>query len=835
MLKRICLILLTISAAVDPVTSQEILKSEKDLIRKINEADGYFIYDEDYSRAARIYEELLSAKPQNHNIAYRLGVCYLNIKGKQPASLPLLSYASSNYVEDIEYSTIGEAAPYDVLYYLAYSAQVNNKPEEAIEYYKKYQNQLRVKEASEIGFIDLQIRACRNAMAINPSGISLDRNKFTPWMDRYPDAAYPVISGNDSLFLFTVVTHNGNRIYASEFKDSTWAVPADITGSLGKYGDMFTNSVTDDGKTLIISRNNGIIGDLYISEFRNGRWSKAEKLGKTINTPYWESFGAISGDGTTLFFSSNKPGGYGSLDIYYSVRQADGSFGPPRNMGREINTKLEEDTPYYDQEEKKLWFSSTGHEGYGGYDIFMSSFDKRWSNPVHLEYPINTASDNLNYIPYPDTNKGIISMLPSDTSSVSFIYSVGRNEKPLIRSITAHGTVTLGDGLEIDPLLLQVSLYNIANDSLLGSFTVDSTGYFKKQLGRGSYTITIKHRGYGTDTVTLVMGDDFQGDDIRIERTLVPDAVTGGHYISISTLLFGFDMATLTRESMIELEKIIPVLIEYPGLRVELKGYTDAIGSSQYNMELSRRRAAAAADYLASSGIERERLTVTPEGSTGFISSNTNQDGSDNPEGRRYNRRVSINIINDGYYVPAESYSYVPRHLRNPNRYTWFVVLYESSEPLSPGYFSRFNMGELAFVKEVEDNNQFIYVMGEFFSRTDALNYLMNARASGFNEARIISGYELSAGNDDSRHTSEPHLYTIQIHALSSPATEEFRGLHNVRMIKGADGWYRYIVGEYYGYSRAVSALKKIQEMGYPQAYIKELSLLENQSVNGRE
>jgi outer membrane protein OmpA-like peptidoglycan-associated protein len=669
-------------------------------------------------------------------------------------------------------------------------------------------------------------------MTIPADALSLNQTLFPEWITTFRDAIYPVISGNDSIFIFTLQHPDGNRILESRKKDGLWPRPVDITSSLGKNKDMFSNSITDNGLTLIIARNDGIDGDLYISWYKKGEWTRLQKLNKNINTPYWEAFGHITGAGDLLYFSSNKPGGYGSLDIYSAKIEKDGTCGPARNLGPTINSKLEEDTPFFEAPGNRLWFSSTGHEGYGGYDIFQSTYERRWSKPVHLEYPLNTSIDNVNYIPYPKEEAGLISLLPGDTSKWSTIYLVKMGEKVEFKTVTAKGNIKLGDGLDIDPQRIEIKVVNTANDQIITSLETDSSGYFEFEMIEDSYNLHLSYPGYSSDTLAIVAGKDFTGNEIRVSHTLIPTAITRGEFLKISTILFGFDKYSLTREAQLEIEKLIPVLIDYPYLRVELKGYTDAIGSKAYNLELSRKRAAEVAKYMEDSGIVKSRLIITPVGAEGFMSNNRDNDGKDNPEGRRYNRRVSINIINDGYYVPVETYSHIPRHLRNPDRYSFYVVLHESDIPVGPGYFKSDNLGELAFIKELKTEDSYIYVMGEFLSRTDALNYVVNARSSGFTSARIITEYDLPNRESTSELRENKYLYTIQIHALSAPTSDLFPGLTNVRMIKGSDGWYRYVTGEYYGYSRAVDALKRVKNSGYPQAFIKELSILENQTIS---
>ncbi len=828
------LIILSILSFIPNISSlyaQEDVPDKKEIIDLTNDADGYFIYDENYTKAAEIYERLLQIDPDNYNLNYKLGVCYLNINGKKAKALDLLSYAAQNFADDFKYSTIGTEAPFDVLFYLAYAYQINMKLEDAIRYYKDYQSQLTVDEASEITFIDLQIKACRNAQQIDTGHFLLDKQLFAPWLIKFRNAAYPVVSENDSVFIFTIRETDGNRIYSSFKSDSSWEEPVEITDQLGRYGDMYSNSIAGDGKTLILVRNNGIHGDIYISHYSDGKWSRIKKLGKNINSRYWEAAASISADGKLLYFSSNRPGGLGSLDIYVSEKSDDWSFGPAKNIGRPVNSTLEENNPCFDSRSGILYFSSTGHEGIGGFDIFYSEYDKNWSQPVHLPYPVNTTGDDLSFVPYFDSNRGIMSITRTDTSSSTNLYLISLKENEAIMTITAKGKVTLEDGMPVEREKLSIELSDADNDTVMTALKADSAGLFTTELAKGSYTVIISYPGYTSDTLNLKVSSVTKGQEITANSLLYPMSVDQGHYLTIRTILFEFDSYKLSREAMVELEKIIPALLEREGLRLEIKGYADPVGTKQYNLELSEKRAETVCNYLVDKGINRSRITVKGLGESDFITDNRNPDGSDNAEGRRYNRRVSIGIVNDGYSIPVETFRYIPHNLMKYSGEAFWVLVKESENAVPAGYFTQFNRSELAFIREFRSDDKYLYAMGRFNSRTDALDYLLTVRDAGFADARIIPEYELPGYEEVKQEGQNVKLYTIQIHALTAPATDPFPGLSNVREIRGSDGFYRYVVGEYRGYSKAKAALALIQSLGYPQAFIKEVDLLEVQTL----
>lgn len=821
-----CIILFLLSPA--SLLSQDNEWEQKKIVSLINDADGYFIYDANYKAAAEIYEEILNKIPGDHNTSYKLGVCYLNITGKHHQALNLLEYACENYVEDHEYSTIGKSAPFDVLYYMGFACQVNMKLEKAIVYYKKYQNLLRVKDAAEIEYINLQIKACRNALRAADTSTGLEKVLFTPWLKDFKNVIKPVISGNDSVFIFTVDGEEENMIFCSFKKSGEWSPPENITDKLSRHDDMFSNSITTDGKILVVARNDGIQGNIYISRFKRGEWSKLDKMNKNVNTRYWESHAFITGDGSELIFASNRPGGYGSLDLYRVQLDDNSDAGEPVNLGPVINTELEENTPYFNSETGSLYFSSTGHQGFGGYDIFYSQFNKKWTEPIHLQFPVNTTSDDLNYIPL-HTNTGLMSTTESDTSLFTNVYLINIEEKELPEVIVAEGKIKLGDGMDIEGNQLELLLLNTANDSLISEIHASEKGSFNTELLVGDYKLIIKYESYKTDTLNIHIPEDFKQEKLYLTETLTPDRVESGEFLVIRTILFDFDNSSLRKEAKIEIEKLINILVDHPDLRVCIEGYTDAIGSSEYNLNLSEERAERVKEYLVNAGIESKRLKISARGESAFVADNFRDDGSDNPAGRKYNRRVSINIENNGYTIPVESYFNVPGHIKKPYSYSFFVVISEEENALSPGYFSRYGRSEFSFINEVKTDSSYLYLMGGFRTKLDAITYLVSLKNDGFENSYVITEYDLP--EKETVSSKLPPLYTVQIHALRKKYRDKFPGLRNVREISGGDGFYRYTVGEYKGYARAKAALERIKKIGYSEAFIKAVELLEKQII----
>ena len=298
--------------------------------------------------------------------------------------------------------------------------------------------------------------------------------------------------------------------------------------------------------------------------------------------------------------------------------------------------------------------------------------------------------------------------------------------------------------------------------------------------------------------------------------------------------MFAFNSSELDSLALKNLEEIKAVLISNPELIIEIAGYTDAKGPSEYNFILSRKRVSVVTEYLTSGGIPVSRFVRKAFGESNFVAVNTNNDGSDNPEGRKYNRRVAFGIIDPQTGVTLRKDVYTPEHLRLPSSMKYSIVLTKSVKKLPEEHFSVLSLGGKLFMRTVESDSLPLYVLGVFFNGSDAVRYLGYAMEKGFKEAYIINQYELD-GNAKYLYSRIPVIssttgkktYTIQVKAAISPVNmNTFKDIQGIRELSGNDGYYRYITGEYKTISEAKNALKTLQAAGFNDAFIRELNLL---------
>lgn len=406
MSKRIvCLLIILII----PVSSFS--QENKNLQEKFLEAE-YFLMNEEYPDALALYQQLYEKLPDNANIAYRIGVCYLNIPGQKNLSIDYLETASKNMSSRLKEGTITQvAAPYDALYDLAKAYRINYMFDKAKETYIKYAGTLLPDDTENQDFIKHEILVCEMAKKLIQEPVNYSEENLGEIFNDEKSNFNPVISADEKSFAYMVKMKFYDAVLFSRLVNGKWTSPVNITPELQSDGDLYISGLSADGKILLLSKVEDYNNDIYTSTYDGTSWSKAVKLNRNINSKYWESQAFISEDGNRLIFSSDRPGGFGGLDLYMSVK-VNGDWGPAVNLGPEINTQFNEDRAFLICGGKTLYFTSQGHDNIGGYDIFRSDLqsNKLWSKPSNIGYPLNTPDDNYFFNPAGSGNTGYFSI-----------------------------------------------------------------------------------------------------------------------------------------------------------------------------------------------------------------------------------------------------------------------------------------------------------------------------------------------------------------------------------------------------------------------------------------
>lgn len=370
--------------------------------------DGNFFYDsEDYKEALYYFKKLYDHNPENGNICFYIGRCYLNIPGQETKAVPYLEKAVDKISYAYKETSFQEVrAPLHAMFYLGNAYRINNQLKEALEIYDRFISSPYFEGNYNLAIVENEIGACKRAKVIQDKPVAIERSNLGEIINDANDNFNPVISGNDSMLIYVVSLKFYDAIMMSTLTDTGWSYPVNITPQVGSDGDCYPTGVSYDGKELYMVRKEKKNSDIYVSYYQGDKWTVKELLDKNINTKGMETHASPSADGKNLYFASDKKG-YGGLDIFVSERQPDGQWGKPENLGKNVNTSFDENNPFVSSDGQVLFFASKGHNNMGGYDIFYSKFkDGEWSLPVNIGFPINTTNDDVFYTPL---DKGLVS------------------------------------------------------------------------------------------------------------------------------------------------------------------------------------------------------------------------------------------------------------------------------------------------------------------------------------------------------------------------------------------------------------------------------------------
>jgi outer membrane protein OmpA-like peptidoglycan-associated protein/tetratricopeptide (TPR) repeat protein len=586
----------------------------------------YFFAEESYVDALYDYLEIYNnGYKENANINYRIGICYLNIPGQKEKSIDYLLEALKGVSPKYKESSLKQtSSPVDAYLYLGNAYRVNDQLSKAIDAYNKYKELAGA--GGESKFADQQILACNTAMRFMENPVHVRITNVGDSINGNSSNFKAVVSGDGRTMAYMNELPFYNAVYVSHYTDKGWTAPVNITPQIQSDGDQYVSSISYNGADLYLTREDAFNSDIYITKFQNGRWSKSVPLaGEDINTKYWESHASISRDGKTLYFTSNRKGGFGEMDIYKSVLQGNGQWGKPVNLGNVINTALNEDTPFITDNDSVLYFSSQGHENMGGYDIFKSRLgpNGQWMEPENLKYPINTTDDNLFY--YPWRNARII---------YAALIRPGGFGKEDIYAIQSEGDKPLAD--VIAELIQPVNKPEVtAMVTTPAAPVVQPAENTKQAEPRTPPAEAAKNQPVVNE----------QPAPAPAVAPVVPaNQPQAPREIDLTPVYFAFDNFKLTPDGEAQLKKIYQLMTDFPDVRVRLIGHADAKGTAEYNLGLSQKRAKTTLQYLVNLGIDPGRLSSTGMGEKNFVAINSNPDGTDNPEGRQLNRRVEYEI-----------------------------------------------------------------------------------------------------------------------------------------------------------------------------------------------
>ena len=502
------------------VSSQSISEQKKNFYY----AESRILY-EDFREALPQYEALLKLYPDNSNYKYRIGQCFLNIPGEKERSIKFLEDAVKNINPDYNEGRFNEkGAPYDALYFLANAYRINNQLDKAIEIYKIFKNKINNK-IYDTAIVNFQIRTCFNAKEMMRSPVYMKSDNLGKPINQKDGEFYPVVSENEEMIVFARSEAFYDAILYSVKQNGVWSEPQNMNEILKIDRDIYPTSLSSDGKDLYLYSSGDLDGTIYTSRYENNTWSPLVKLNDNINTKYWESHATISHDNKKLYFTSNRKGGFGGLDIYASSRDNNGDWGPALNLGSVVNTPYNEESPFLSDDDKTLFFSSRGHYNIGGYDTFYSSVKSgsEWSIPLNAGFPLNTTDDDVFYKPLKDGNTGYMALFNPNGYGKQDIYHIEIFSDEHPRKFFINGNVKVQDlrvGIIDSVKIIVTNTQNPGQKFIL--YSNPKSGEFGFEVPQGNYNIAFEADGGKKTSKNLDLPLKYPSDSISLAGTILP-------------------------------------------------------------------------------------------------------------------------------------------------------------------------------------------------------------------------------------------------------------------------------------------------------------------------
>jgi outer membrane protein OmpA-like peptidoglycan-associated protein/Tol biopolymer transport system component len=488
------------------------------------------------------------------------------------------------------------------------------------------------------------INALKNPVDFNPVNLG-------PSVNTAGDEYWPSISADEQTLVITRLVKSEELpgkvqedFYISKWQDDGWEVMKSAGSPLNTSDNEGAQTLSGDGRYMVFTACNRKDGlgrcDLYFTVKEGDKWSTPRNIGSPVNTKYRETQPSLSSDGRTLFFSSDRPGGTGLHDIWVSTRNENDQWLPPENLGNTVNTRGIEMSPFIHPDNRSLYFSSDGHLGLGGYDLFVARKDSlgKWQNAVNLGYPINTHRDEIGLVV---NSRGDKAYYASDVNKANgkdiYIFNLPVQSRP---GIVNYMKGKVFDASSLQVLKAQFELIDLENgNTIYQSYSDSLTGEFLVSIPtQSNYMLNASRKGYLFYSENFALRGIYDADKPFLKDVpLQPLEV--GKSIILKNVFYEVDSFALKTESEAELNKVVKFLQQNPHIRIEISGHTDNTGNPDYNQLLSENRAKTAASYLVAASIRSERIVSKGYGMNTPVATN------DTEAGRALNRRTELKII----------------------------------------------------------------------------------------------------------------------------------------------------------------------------------------------
>lgn len=449
----------------------------------------------------------------------------------------------------------------------------------------------------------------------------------------------PFLTRNKSELYITAEKSGRQYLFVSKSGDMNWQSLSQLGRDVNSGTQNGSVAITPDGQYMVFAayeHDEDGFGrtDLYSARKVDGEWTDIENLGVAINSPYWDSNPTITSDGRTLYFSSDRPGGKGNADIYVSTRTREGwTKAKPIAI---LNSPEDDLTPHIAYDNETFTFASNRAGGEGGFDIYFSRVKNGvYEQPQNAGSPINTSANEYSYFIITNSDQAYFSSDRTGGKGALDIYQATPNPHEPNAIVNVIGTVT--DELSGDMLGADVIITNLNTGEEIGVMrSDDEDGEYNVVLIPGDeYSLTAEREGYLFHSERFSIENTEEGYDIRKDIKLTP--IGSGRTNLL--VFFDFDKFTLQDISIPELQRIVRFMNKNPDLSISLEGHTDDRGDDAYNKNLSQQRANSVKEYLVENGIDDTRIKTVGYGESKPLMNEQTE------EARAMNRRVEMVII----------------------------------------------------------------------------------------------------------------------------------------------------------------------------------------------
>lgn len=625
---------------------------------------------DNFRKALSLYLEADKFNDKSAKVNMNIGNCYLYTNEK---------YKAIPYVKKAE-ELNAEVDPF-LHFLLGQCYQLEQEFDKAIKHYKTYEENAKNKYVEEYKkLISKYKKECK-------SGKELVVDKKRVWVDNVneinstEDDFCPALSVDGEVMMFNSRRKNNHTpnefgvydsdIYTSNFDGKKWSAPKNVGAPLNTANDDAASSLAYDGQRLLLWKKNDKDESLvYESKLKGLSWGEPyEKMSYIVSKEQNNTFACYEPLDIKVYYITDKRGDR-NIDFSGLMVQYDNKWGKGQSAGHTINSKFHEESVYIAPDGRTMYFSSQGHNSMGGSDIFVVRKNdlEQWGEPENLGYPINTPYDDVFFAATANGKYAYISSNRPGGKGGMDIYKVTfwgpekqfdiATEDYLLASIAKpikdnsiakqakveRKSLTVFKGKVIDaisrkPIEADLEIMDNTKGEAISTFKSNSaTGKFLLSLPGGkNYGISVKKDGYlfHSENFNIPASSDFN----MVDKVIELKNIKVGSKIALRNVFFATGKADVTPESFPELDRLVKLMNDVPGLKVEVSGHTDNQGSDQLNTTLSQSRAEAVMEYLVKKGIAQGRLVAKGYGPSRPVASN------ETAEGRQENRRTELEII----------------------------------------------------------------------------------------------------------------------------------------------------------------------------------------------